>query len=206
MHTGQRRFPAINAQGPGHRAKIIGALVFAAIAAGWFVFEPTDIAPPSRVETPAASSCNPETTQSTAPACDPTTANHSDAATLSASTTETGPTPENVPPKTAARPWHDDSPDNSFRPRAGYTLAELCAADLESDEYFCEAGSYQGRFVADDTSGAADITTGLSISGQVLTREGRGLAGVKLVATLDRTAGATPDSDIGSLRFCYPCQ
>lgn len=105
--------------------------------------------------------------------------------------------------------WHQ--PGNPFdqsavSPRVGYTIAEVCAARGKgSSEIYCETDNARsavnrhksGKDYANDD----DRAESYSISGHVLTAEGKGLGGVTIVASPERIDGWVKSANTETLRF-----
>lgn len=85
-------------------------------------------------------------------------------------------------------------------PRPGYTMAELCLAGLEGDEYRCRTGRYDEIYATLESGTVSGHRSGHTISGRVLTGDGIGLDGVTVIASPERLRD-TRIADSETLRF-----
>jgi hypothetical protein len=96
------------------------------------------------------------------------------------------------------RSWQKSSPDGSHL-RPGYTVAELCAMDGDTSSLRCRISGADERPQSGNYQ-EADAAAGHIIAGHVLTADGAGLAGIAIVASPKRLAGADQDA-AGNMRF-----
>lgn len=94
-----------------------------------------------------------------------------------------------------------DQRTSSDLARPGSTVAELCATSLESSNYYCRTEPDDAIFQAAGADADTDAVSGHTISGRVLTTEGRGVAGVKIVAAAERLNDKLDFRRSGTPRF-----
>ena len=205
MHKSQRRVSGKEAPGSGHRLKLVAALILAVSAVGYIAFEPANLWPGDIVGNLSRSDCNQnhDSDAAGAPACTSVVASTDIQQVSDPSATDANtfyPT-NSLQSRHADKPraWLDNQA-NSYGPRPGYTMAELCLTGLDAKGLHCQTGSYDETFNTSESGAASDSASGYTISGHVLTTEGVGLNGVTIVASPERLKGQQiPDSE--TLRF-----
>ena len=211
MNKSQRRTSGKTFPKSGDRIKLIAVLTLAVSAAGFFAMRAADDSPVDVVERLSGSDCSP--TQSLAA----DVARDCDSVAPRKSVQITSGHPDDTAPITVSsfqdhadsdldggwtgnpRTWNANQPGATGL-RYGHTMAELCRTGLDGKQFRCQTGSYDEMFDASESVATSDSVPEETISGHVLTNEGAGLGGVRIVASPERLDGpAIPVS--GKLRF-----
>jgi hypothetical protein len=199
MDKSQRRVPGKAALSSGYRFKLVLALTLAVSAAGYIAFAPANLWPVELAETISAPECEHSfySDADGAPDCLSVAASPEQPQPPVPAATDTHISPDEGRVESAR--GGDDNPINFAALRPGYTMAELCSTNLPDHGLRCKAGSYGKKFYASAASRNSDPAAGQSISGQLLTTEGRGLGGVRIVASPGRLNANAKVA--GKLRF-----
>ena len=213
MTKSQRRIRGTTASTPGHRLTLFVISIAAVSAATYIAFVPGSTPYANRAETFSDSGCNQNYSDDAkrSPACtraevnaELTQADNSPA--IGANTINLNESHQaDASPKLQSR--HADNPrdwnnhqSNTYGSQPGQTMAELCVTGLNAKESRCQTGNYNERFNTSESEDERDSASGYSISGHVLTTDGLGLNGVRIVASPDRLNGqGIPESQ--TLRF-----
>ena len=205
MNKSQRRVSAKAALFSGKRIQLIAVLTLAVSVAVYIAIDPANLWSGQLSGKHADADCqhNQYSDAGGSPVCTPVAASTeiqqlSNAPQSDAGTFEPA---KNLQGRHADKPraW-DDNQSISHGPRPAYTLAELCVTGLDAKAFYCQTGSYGHTFNATESGAAPGLASGYTISGHVLTSEGIGLNGVRIIASPERLKDQRiPDS--GTLRF-----
>jgi hypothetical protein len=213
MDQSQRRISGKAAPNSGHRLKLFALLTLAISAAGYFAIASTNFWSGALVEGFGDSDCNRADYSGPggSPACDFVAASTAiQHVSGSSDRAIDKPNPPNriqgdvarsLQGRHASKPraWYDDR-SISASPRSGYTMAELCSAGLDDNEFRCRTASYDEAFTTSESGTTSGSVSGYTISGHVLTTEGAGLSGIRIVASPERLKGKRI-SESAALRF-----
>ena len=205
MNKSERRVSAKTALFSGKRIQLIAVLTLAVSVAVYIAIDWANLVPGQLAGKRSGHDCNYNYYSAAAagPACTSVaaSANKQQLSDSSESNASTLYPTRSLKGRHANKPraW-DHNQSNSQGPRPGYTLAELCVTGLDDKAFYCQTGNYDGAFNTAETRAAPGPESGYTISGHVLSSEGLGLNGVRIIASPERLKDQRiPDS--GTLRF-----
>ncbi len=210
MDKSQRRLSGKTALTSGQRHEVVVGLMLAVAIAGLFAYEPANHRPATSAVIVAHSDCNIQSYAETngmsecpsiaIAATDPqipdSAAPGADSPVLADKNTK-GSQGRHA---NGARMRHNTQA-NSASPRPGYTMAELCSANLLENVPSCVTGSYATIIATSESAATSGSTPGYSISGRVVTADQGGVGSVTIIASPERLKDTSKTYNSQVLRF-----